>query len=141
MSWRELWRTIIRIFSTSLTVKMPEAILDSDDLLRRIIFTDPNYIRPDFTVTSLAFKPRRIEGAQERGLSVDISRLTTYEKSIVDRFKYRLYSLKVSYVRQIGLDCEHNPIDGNEAHALIIGEFKNSTAKKLSQGAVRVPYL
>ena len=141
MSWRELWRTIIRIFSTSLTVKMPEAILDSDDLLRRIIFTDPNYIRPDFTVTSLAFKPRRIDGVQERGLSVDISRLTTYEKSIVDRFKYRLYSLKVSYVRQIGLDCEHNPIDGNEAHALIIGEFKNSTAKKLSQGAVRVSYL
>ena len=120
---------------------MPEAILDSDDLLRRIIFTDPNYIRPDFTVTSLAFKPRRIDGVQERGLSVDISRLTTYEKSIVDRFKYRLYSLKVSYVRQIGLDCEHNPIDGNEAHALIIGEFKNSTAKKLSQGAVRVTYL
>ncbi len=118
---------------------MPEQVLDSDDLLRRVIFTEPSYIRPDFTVTSFAFTPRKIAGVQE-GLSVDIARLTTLEKSIGDRFKYRLYSLKASYVRQIGLDCVHAPREGNDAHALIVGEIKKATAKKLSQGATRVPY-
>jgi hypothetical protein len=119
---------------------MPEVVLDSDDLLRRVIFTDPNYITPDFTATSFAFTPRKIAGVQE-GLSVDVARLTTPERSIVDRFKFRLYSVKAGYVRQIGLDCLHDPIEGNNAHALIVGQFKNSTAKKLSQGATRVPYL
>lgn len=119
---------------------MPELVLDSDDLLRRVIFTDPSYVRPDQTVTSFAFTPRKIEGIAERGLSVDISRLTTYEKSIKDHFKFRLYTVKAGYVRTIGLDCEHDPIDENYAHALIIGEFKHSTAKKLSLNAVRVHY-
>ena len=118
---------------------MSETVLDSDDLLRRVIFTDPNYIRPDFSVTSFAFTPRKIEGVKE-GLSVDISRLTTFEKSIADRFRFRLYQIKAGYVRQIGLDCVHDPVVGNEAHALIVGEFKNSTAKRLSQGASRVLY-
>lgn len=119
---------------------MPEQVLDTDDLLRRVIFTNPSYVRPDYTVTSFAFTPRKINGVAEKGLSVDISRLTSYEKSIKDRFKYRLYSLKAGYVRTIGLNCEHDPVDENYAHALIIGEFKNSTAKKLSQAAVRVHY-
>jgi hypothetical protein len=140
MFWKGLWKRITKTFSRSLTVNMPELVLDADDLLRRIIFTDPTYIRPDFTVTPMAFRPRRINGNIELGLSVDIARLTTLEKSIGDRFKYRLYSLKASYVRQIGLDCVHAPREGNEAHALIVGEIKNATAKKLSQGATRVPY-
>jgi hypothetical protein len=54
---------------------MPDAVLDTDDLLRRVIFTDPNYIRPDFTITSFAFTPRKINGVLESGLSVDISLL------------------------------------------------------------------
>lgn len=119
---------------------MPEAVLETDDLLRRVISTDPSFIRPDFTVTSFAFTPRKINGLQEKGLSVDISRLTTFERSIMDRSRFRLYSVKVSHVRHFGLDCEHNPVEGNEAHALIVGEFKSSTAKKLSQGAYRVSY-
>ncbi len=119
---------------------MPEVVLDADDLLRRVIFTDPSFIRPDFTVTSFAFTPRKINGIREKGLSVDISRLTTFEKSILDRSRFRLYSVKASYVRGIGLDCEHNPVEANEAHALIVGEFKSSTAKKLSQGAYRVSF-
>lgn len=119
---------------------MPEQVLDTDDLLRRVIFTHPSYVRPDQTVTSFAFTPRKIDGIPETGLSVDISRLTTYEQSIKDRFKYRLYSVKAGYVRTIGLDCEHDPVNENYAHALIIGEFKHSTAKKLSLKAVRVHY-
>ena len=140
MSWRALWRTITKTFFHSSTVRMPEQVLDTDDLLRRVIFTSPSYVRDDLSVTSFAFKPRRINGVQERGLSVDISRLTTFEASILDRSKFRLYSLKVSHVRQIGLDCEHSPVHGNNAHALIVGDLSTVASKKLSQKASRVPY-
>jgi len=119
---------------------MPEPILDTDSLLRRVIFTDPNYVRPDHTVSSFAFTPRKIEGALERGLSVDIERLTTYERSIVDRSRFRLYSLATSSIRGIGLDCEHDPLPDNAAHALILGNITKSMAKRLSQMAIRVRY-
>jgi len=69
---------------------MPEQVLDIDDLLRRVIYVHPNYVRPDQTVTSFAFTPRKINGIAEEGLSVDISRFTTYEASIKDRARYRL---------------------------------------------------
>ncbi len=115
---------------------MLEPVLDTDDLLRRVIFTNPSYVRPDQTVTSFAFRPRQ----NETGLSVDIFRLTTYQKSIKDRFNYRLYSLKAINVRKIGLDCIHNPIEGNYAHALIIGNITNGVSKKLSISAHRVSY-
>src|SRR4051812_9877468 len=115
---KALWKKIIKIFLPSLTASMPEDILDTDKLLRRVIFTNPSYVRPDLTLTSFAFTPRKQNGIQERGLSVDIERLTTYEISIKDRFNYRLYSINAGYVRQLGLDCEHDPIEGNEAHAL-----------------------
>lgn len=121
---------------------MPEQVLDSDDLLRRVIFDslDPLYIRPDQTVTSVAFLPRKIAGVLEAGLSVDISRLTTYTQSIRDVRKYRLYSLKAGYVRHINLDYVHDPLVDNQAHALIIGDLKKAKAKQLSLGATRVPY-
>ncbi len=54
-----------------------EDVLDDDRLLGRVRFTDPNYVREDMTVTSFAFKLRQ----SEKGLSVDIERLTTYKKA------------------------------------------------------------
>jgi len=110
--------------------------------LRRVLFdiVDPLYVRPDQTVTSVAFLPRRIEGALEVGLSVEISRLTTYAQSIRNIQKFRLYALKAGYVSQINLDCIHDPLVDNGAHALIIGEIKKSKAKQLSLGATRVQY-
>lgn len=115
---------------------MKELITNDDNLLRRVIFTNPNYVRPDQTVTSFAFQTRN----NEIGLSVDISRLTTYQKSIMNRFNYRLYSLRAGYVREIGLDCIHDPVYGNEAHALITGNITKSISKKLSRAATRIPY-
>lgn len=115
-------------------------VLDTDDLLRRVVYINPNYVRPDLTVTSFAFTPRKINGVLEDGVSVDIARLTTLEKSIADKLKYRLYSVKAGAVRTLGLDCRHAPVEGNDAHALIIGHFKTSTCKKLAQTAVRVQF-
>jgi hypothetical protein len=60
---------------------MKEIIGDEDNLLRRVVFTNPHYVKPDQTVSSFAFTPRKINGVPE-GLSVDIERLTTYEASI-----------------------------------------------------------
>ena len=139
---KELWKTTIKIFLSSSTSKMLEQVLNSDELLRRVPFdvTDPIYIRPDQTVTSIAFVPRKINGVLENGLSVYISRLTTFELSIVNPRKYRLYSIKAERVRQLDLDCIHNPLPENYAHALIVGNIKKSKSKQLSLAVSRVPF-
>lgn len=118
---------------------MKEVVGDDDNLLRRVIFTNPNYIRPDQSVTSFAFTPRKINGLPEN-LSVDIERLTTYEASIIDRFNYRLYAIAALQVRQIGLNCEHDPLPDNYAHALIIGDVSKSIARQLAVSARRIHY-
>lgn len=137
MFWKVLLRAITKIFSHSSTVRMPVEVLDDDDLLRRVPFADPSYVRDDLTLSSFAFKPKRNDA---NGLSVDLSKLTTYEKSIFDRSRFRLYSIKAGSVRQIDLNCKHDPKEDNLAHTLIVGKISNSTAKKLSQRALRVPY-
>lgn len=118
---------------------MKEIIGDEDNLLRRVIFTDPNYIRPDQTLTSFAFTPRKLNGVQEN-LSVDVERLTSYATSIVDRFNYRLYAVTALQVRQVGLDCEHDPLPDNYAHALIVGNISRSRARQLAASARKIRY-
>lgn len=113
-----------------------ETIYDQDRLLRRTRFTDPSYVREDMTVTSFAFKLRK----GEEGLSVDIERLTNYAQSINDEKEYRLFALFAKDVRAVGLDCLHKPIEGNYAHAEIVGSFTNSSASKLAKSAVYINY-
>jgi len=115
---------------------MPEIVLDTDEGLRRVIFNNPSYVKEDQSLSSFAFKPR----SNEAGVSVDIARFTTYQHSIIDKFNYRLYSVRVQHVRELEFDCIHDPIEGNDSHALIIGSFTNSNCKKLARRAVRVPY-
>jgi hypothetical protein len=118
---------------------MKEVVRDDDNLLRRVIFTNPSYVKPDQSVTSFAFQPRKINGLPEM-LSVDIERLTTYEASIVDRFNYRLYALSAKNVREFGLDCQHDPLPGNYAHALIGGEISKARSRQLASAAKRIHY-
>jgi hypothetical protein len=118
---------------------MKEVVTDEDNLLRRVIFTNPNHVRPDQSVTSFAFQPRKIGGVPEM-LSVEIERLTTYEASIVDRFNYRLYALSVRTVRQIGLDCVHDPLPENYAHALVTGEISKARSRQMASAAQRIHY-
>ena len=111
---------------------MPEIIAPDDFLLRRIPFTDPNYIRDDNTVTSFAFKSKK----NQDGLSVNLERLTDYQKSIQDRTRFRLYKLKVEFVLSLGdLDVKHNPQPDNYAHCLITGNITNSKASAMSRAA------
>lgn len=112
------------------------AINDDDRLLRRVIFTDPRYVKPDGSVSSFAFTLRR----DEDGLSVDIQRLTTYEKAIQDRTKYRLYALEAGIPRNLGLECIYDPVEGNDAHALIKGKFTKPISRRLARAAEKVAY-
>ncbi|TAL34484.1 MAG: hypothetical protein EPN93_12240 [Spirochaetes bacterium] len=110
-------------------------IADSDNLLRRVPFTDPNYIKPDGTITSFAFSPRRQD---TNGLSMDVEKLTTFGKSIMDRTKFRLYRLQAQVPRNHGLKCLHDPKPENVSHALIQGEFNKAISRKLASAAERV---
>ena len=111
---------------------------DEDRLLRRVIFKDPSYVRKDMSVTSFAFKLRK----EEEGLSVDIEKLTTYEKSIISIEKYRLFAVSSKDVRSLELDCIHKPLPDNYAHAEIYGSAlnKNKVCSQLSKFAVYINY-
>jgi hypothetical protein len=111
-----------------------ETITTEDGLLRRII-TDPNYIKPNLRITSLAFKPRKID---VDGLSVDLERLTTPEVVIIDRTKFRLARLQASVPMSLGLNCVHAPREENYAHSLIQGNFTNSICRQLALAATFV---
>lgn len=107
------------------------AIDDTDNLLRRVPFTNPSYIKADGSITSFAFKLRK----GENGLSVDVERLTTYEATVLDRSRFRLYSLPASCPRNLGLHC----LPDNAAHALITGNFTDGISRQLAQSATPVP--
>lgn len=112
------------------------AILPTDRLLRRVLFLDPNFIKPDGTPASSCFSLKR----GENGLSVEVERLTTYEKAIKDVSKYRLFSLHCSFVRSLNLECVHDPLPDNYAHALICGDIKRSVSRKLAQNSMLIDY-
>lgn len=111
-------------------------IKDEDFLLRRVPCTDPNYIKDDGSLTSFAFTPRKQD---TDGLSVDIERLTTPAKSVLDRSKFRLFKLQAHFLKQVNLTCIHKPETDNYAHALIQGGFTRSICKKLASEAGKYP--
>ncbi len=112
-------------------------ILDEDRLLRRAFFKGPSYVREDMTVTSFAFKLRK----GEEGLSVDLEKLTSYEKSITNIDKFRLFAVTAKDIRSIELHCAHNPIPDNYAHAEISGtSFSNKKSSQLAKLAVYISY-
>lgn len=120
-----------RIIDYSLAEEKIE-ITEEDQLLRRVMYVDPRHIKPDGTPSSFAFKLRNKHG--EDGLSVDIERLIeSYEKSVADRSKFRLFRLRVNTVTSLGLQCEHDPLPDNYAHALITGKFTSSIPGKLAR--------
>lgn len=99
-----------------------EALQDEDSLLRRVYAGDDNYFREDGTATSLAFKLRKNRG--EKGLSVDLRRMTTLEASRGDKEKFVLCELTAAHVRSVSICVCHDPDPPedpeNRAHSLII---------------------
>ena len=100
-------------------------IRDEDNLLRRVIFADPKYCyTPEGRPTSASFLLRK----GEAGLSVDLERLTTHQRAVVDARKYKLFGFRASVVRGLGLCCWHAPLVDNSAHSLI-GPASNAPEK------------
>jgi hypothetical protein len=113
-----------------------EQILPEDNLLRRVQFLDPNFVKLDGTPASSSFMLKN----GEDGLSVDIERLSSYEQSIQDPKRFRLFSLEAAHTVELGLTNEHDPIEGNYAHALIKGNISKGVARKLAAAARRINY-
>jgi hypothetical protein len=111
-----------------------EIISEDENLLRRVMFLNPSFIKPDGTPASSSFSLKK----GENGLSVDIERLTTHEASILDRTKFRLFQLSAKITTSLGLTNEHDPQPGNYAHALIKGNITRSVSRKMADAAKRV---
>ena len=97
-------------------------IADADNVLRRVPTFLPNYIKPDGTISSLSFAKRR----GDNGLSVDLERLSSYQKATLGNKRYRLLKINVGVIRHTindGLDVVHDPVEGNNAHCLITGDI------------------
>lgn len=115
-----------------------EEIEDNDTILRRVPYKDPNYIKDDGTLSSLAYTPRK----EDKGLSVNIERLTSYEESILNVRRFRLFAHKAIKFRELKLECEHDPLPQNKAHALITGINPNNRKipRKLARSATKINY-
>ena len=102
---------------------------NNDNLLRRFPLAHPNYFRPDGTVSSYAYCPDK---SDTDGLSVNVEKLTTIQASVIDKNQFGLLRISAGNVRTVdGLDCFHNPIEGNDAHGLITGNISKSKRSQL----------
>ena len=106
-------------------------IFDEDNVLRRVPTFLPNYIKPDGSISSLAFRLRK----GENGLSVDLERLSSFSKATMGKSSdFRLLQLNVGEIRKDindGLDVVHDPLKDNEAHSLITGNITKGKQKQL----------
>ncbi len=91
-----------------------------ETLLRRVYRSDKRYIdRKTGRPTSRSFVPRPKDDGK---LSVDIERLTTYEKAIDDSERFVLFSFFSDLAYKLGLNCIYDPVKNiNIAHAIITG--------------------
>lgn len=110
-------------------------IENSDFLLRRVPIDKPSYFKQDGTLSSLAFRPSSKNRSE---LSVDLEKLATYEKSILDPKRFALCKIQASKPRNLSLDCIHAPIESNYAHSLIKGKFTDSICRILSSSAKKI---
>ena len=105
-----------------------------DELLRRVPRV-PSMLKelPDgtLTLTSAVFKTR----PGEDGLSVDILALTTMAQAVPNPATHTAALLPAAVPMQEGYECRHNPVPGNNAHALIVGEVDKATSRRFAASA------
>lgn len=95
-------------------MEIGERLSDDEWLWRRVFH---NQIKPDGSVSPRAFSPR----PKDNGfLSVDMERLTSYQKSVLDPTKFAVFRFQAAIPHSIpGINCTYDPLEGNDAHALI----------------------
>lgn len=114
----------------------PYQITIADELLRRVprqpaFFKEVNGIRQ---LSSAAFKMK----SSEDGLSVDIRALTTLAQAVPNLGTHTAAILPARVPLTMGLPCDHNPVPGNDAHALI-RNVTSSIARQLAEQATVLP--
>lgn len=99
-----------------------------DDELYRLIF--PDFVR-DGIVSSAAYFT---SGKPDRAISVNVARLTTIEETLASRAGrgHYLGVLVARIPHELGLKVEHDPIEGNCAHALIKGAESKAVCARLA---------
>ena len=111
--------------------RSPEEIKDEDELYRRI---HPTHVI-NGKISSAAFKQRQPD------LSVDIARLTTPERALLNYPDYGLGSLAAGFFRNLKLEIYHAPVPCNYAHAIVYGKITSSIAKMIAIAVklIRIP--
>jgi hypothetical protein len=112
-------------------------ILNEDNIYRRVPTYLPNFIKQDGTVTSLAFQLKR----DEKGLSVNLERLSNYTDSVQEPSRFRLFQLNVGNIRSDeynNLDVIYNELPENIAHSLITGEIKKNDSRKMARTGIEI---
>lgn len=100
-----------------------QEIADVDALYRRI---HPLQVK-DGTPTSAAFK--------DAELSVDLARLTTFERSLTGYPSHGLASVTAGYARSLEQTVLHDPLETNPAHTLVKGNKTPRIARSLARSA------
>ena len=105
-----------------------EIIDDDDELYRRLA---PDFVKPDGTVSSVAFKRGKIPDPE---VSVDLARLTTPDETLrrANRLHHGLGVLIAGVPRGLGLRVRHDPVDGNPAHTIIEGQTSRQQPRLLA---------
>lgn len=112
-------------------------ISDKDLVIRRVPTHIPNYIKADGSISSCAYQKKR----GEDGISVDLERLTTFERACLGDKRYRLLKIQVGIIRHEindGLNVEHNPQPENDAHCLITGNVTQGKQKSLLKNSTEI---
>ena len=96
--------------------------INSEELLYRRGYNSPEkkYLNPDGTATSRVFKLRPKDNQK---LSVDLAKLTTPEKAVVDKTQYNLFEIKNATIEEIELYTIYDALykSENNSHCLIVG--------------------
>jgi hypothetical protein len=100
-------------------------IADDDVLVRRLA---PEHITGGM-VNSLAFSGYSHEPYE---ISVDLDRLTTDARTLSMRPDFGLGTLRAGDARALGLRVVHDPVEGNDAHCLIVGRYSKAVARGLA---------
>lgn len=109
---------------------MVDVLISEDDNVLRRVPINPSYIKPDGTITSYAFCKKR----DNDGLTVDLESLTTPANTIQDKSRFRLRRINAGVIKNDindGLDVVHDPIEGNFAHCLIMGNITGAKQKQM----------
>lgn len=110
--------------------------IDDEDLLFRRLA--PHQINKDGSVNSSAFKR---SGVYESAISVDLAKLTDPKTSVdrAGRAGFRLGAMPAGHPRALGFSVEHDPVPGNDAHAVILGRNDQETSRALARGFRLLP--